>query len=90
MNAQYRSSAERRVGPPDYAGTAGVEPVWGMTTPYSQVRNRSEAQALWAGALEDQEHEIHRVLRDAPPGDTRIAELKEALETARIVLEAQT
>lgn len=70
-------------------------PLWSgqyedMTTPYSQVRNRSEAQALWAGALEDQQHEIHRILRGGLPNVARAAELKQALETARIELEAQT
>lgn len=57
-------------------------------TPYHQIRSRSEALALWAGALEEQQREIHRTLRGGLPDPMRAADLKMMLDVARIRLES--
>lgn len=57
-------------------------------TPYDQIRSRSEALALWAGALEEQQSEIHRIMRGGLQDPERAAGLRMALDVARIRLEA--
>ncbi len=57
-------------------------------TPYAQIRSRSEAPALWAGALEEQQSEIHRIMRGGLPDPERADGLRMALDVAHFRLEA--